>query len=104
MTKLSLVLSVLAGCTSVGPTGLTSQNVTCDTTLTYENFGSDFISTNCLSCHNNESPRLTTQAQIQSNASRILQEAVYTNAMPENNDISLDERKLLGQWLTCGAP
>jgi hypothetical protein len=30
--------------------------------------------------------------------------AVYSTSMPENADISTDERVLLGEWLACGAP
>ena len=47
---------------------------------------------------------MTAQSVIQQNTSSILQEAVYTDAMPENHDISLMEREKLGEWLACGAP
>ena len=59
----------------------------------------------CLSCHaSKESPRLSTQAQVQAAATRILDEAVYTTARPEGRGISVAERELLGEWLACGAP
>jgi uncharacterized membrane protein len=100
-----MCLIALAGCTSVTSTGITSASLSCDSSLTYANFGESFISTNCLSCHaSNEHPTLSTQAEVQANSSQILQEAVYTNAMPQNADLSNDERTLLGNWLTCGAP
>nr|HEX4319041.1 hypothetical protein [Kofleriaceae bacterium] len=105
MTKLVVVLALVAACTSASSTGITSASLTCDTTLTYDNFGSAFFENNCLSCHaTQEQPRLTTQAAIQSNASRILDEAVYTTAMPQDADIATAERQMLGDWLVCGAP
>jgi len=36
--------------------------------------------------------------------SLILQNAVYTDAMPQNADMPLMERENLGEWLACGAP
>lgn len=103
--KTTLFCLFLCACTSAESTGLTSENVTCDSSLTYANFGENFISTNCLSCHaSKERPTLSTQAQVQAASSEILQEAVYTTAMPEDSDLALADRKLLGQWLKCGAP
>ena len=107
MTKLLLCSALLAACTSATSTGITSSNLSCpsDSTLTYANFGSDFMSTNCLSCHaTRDSPHLTTQATIQANASRILDQAVYSTAMPQGGDLSTEERQMLGEWLACGAP
>ena len=104
MTRLVLCFAALTACTSASSTGLTADNLTCDSTLTYANFGSDFVSTNCLSCHaSKERPALSTQAEVQASSARILQVAVYTTVMPENADLSVDERKLLGEWLKCGA-
>ena len=106
MRSLLFIIVVAAGaCTSARSTGITEASLTCDSTLTYASFGEAFISTNCGECHaGNESPNLSTQAAVKANSARILQEAVYTTAMPQNADISNDERTLLGQWLTCGAP
>ncbi|HEY6032640.1 MAG TPA: hypothetical protein VIV58_00235 [Kofleriaceae bacterium] len=102
-----LFIAALAtsACTGAQSTGITESQLTCDTSLTYASFGQAFISTNCSECHaGKDSPNLSTQAGVKSNSSRILQAAVYTTAMPQNADISNDERMLLGQWLTCGAP
>lgn len=99
-----LFIVVLAGC-GAQSTGITESDLTCDTSLTYANFGQAFIETNCSSCHaGKDSPNLSSQSAVKSNSSRILQEAVYTTAMPDGADLSNDERMLLGQWLTCGAP
>jgi uncharacterized membrane protein len=73
--------------------------------LTYENFGSAFVTDNCLSCHaSREQPTLSTQLQIQANRARILDAAVYSYAMPQNSDMAIAEREMLGEWLACGAP
>src|SRR5689334_8898558 len=105
MNKLFLALT-LAGCTSSATsTGISPLTCPPDTTLTYANFGSAFISDNCLSCHaSKNSPTLTTQAQIQLNKSRILSAAVYSEAMPKDATMDIAERQLLGEWLACGAP
>ena len=94
----------LVACTSSGqPTGISNLSCPPDSTLTYANFGEDSIAANCLSCHNRTKPLLTTQAQIQAEASTILDVAVYTDAMPRNANMPLPERELLGEWLACGA-
>lgn len=98
---------IASSCTDTAETGITSVSCPDDSTLTYANFGSVFIGGNCLSCHAaRETPTLTTQAQVQvqSHLTRLLQQAVYTTAMPEDADIAIDERALLGEWLACGAP
>ncbi|HEU0029840.1 MAG TPA: hypothetical protein VFQ53_04345 [Kofleriaceae bacterium] len=109
MTKRWLWLCLLTACTSSGAdsTGITASSLTCppDSTLTYASFGQDFITANCLSCHGSKaSPRLDTQAEIQAARARILDQAVFTTAMPQDTDIDIAERQLLGEWLTCGAP
>jgi uncharacterized membrane protein len=53
--------------------------------------------------HDNKSPRLMTQAEVKAQATSILDAAVYTDAMPAGGSMTLDERKLLGEWLPCGA-
>ena len=63
------------------------------------------MTSNCLSCHTSkDSPTLTSQGQIKVNASRILDAAVYTTAMPQDNNMAIAEREMLGEWLACGAP
>lgn len=95
----------LSACTSTSSTGITSSDLTCDSSLTYASFGSDFIATNCLSCHaSKENPRLSTQTEVRANASRILDQAVYSDAMPQDSSMANADRIKLGQWLACGAP
>ena len=58
-------------------------------TLTYANFGSTFVTEHCLECHErDESPTLATQSQVASHRAEILREAVYTNAMPEDDVVA----------------
>lgn len=105
MKSLALVVALLASCTTAQSTGIATVSCPTDSTLTYANYGQQFFTDNCLSCHaTKERPTLSTQAQIQAHASSILQEAVYTNAMPEDADLTTAERETLGEWLACGAP
>lgn len=102
--------SLLIACVLVsacGPSSTGIATVTCptDSTLTYDNFGSSFLQDNCLSCHDGkESPSLATVASVRSHADEILKEAVYTDAMPEDESMTIAQRELLGEWLACGAP
>jgi hypothetical protein len=76
------------------------------TTLTYANFGDELIANKCATngCHDRQRPVLTTQSAVQTNASTILDQAVYTDAMPRSGSMLLMEREKLGEWLACGAP
>ena len=49
-------------------------------------------------------PTLATQAQVQAHKAAILAEAVKSTAMPEGASLTIEQRKLLGEWLSCGAP
>ena len=107
LVRLAAVAALLSACTGANSTGI--EPVSCPpagTTLTYANFGEELFAANCTTsgCHDRKSPQLTTQAAIQQHASAILDEAVYTDAMPENHDMPLMEREKLGEWLACGAP
>ena len=98
-------LLFVAACTSgASSTGISDLSCPPDSTLTYTNFAQDVISTRCSSCHDNKSPRLMTQAELKAQTSQILDAAVYTDAMPNGGGMTLEERKLLGEWLVCGAP
>ena len=106
MTRFAPLL-FLAACATNAPSGVTSADITCppNSTLTYENFGQLVIADNCLSCHtSNAHPILDTQAAIQQNKSAILADAVTGTKMPKSNNMVLEDRQLLGEWLACGAP
>jgi uncharacterized membrane protein len=101
----ALLLFGLSACpSSATSTGIEQLSCSPDSTLTYSNFGQQVIETQCMSCHDTESPALGTLAQIRSHAPAIMDQAVYTNAMPEEGSMTLEERRLLGEWLACGAP
>jgi hypothetical protein len=98
---------LLSACTGASSTGI--EPVSCPpsgTTLTYANYGQSFFASSCAKsgCHDHKSPVLTTQSTIQQHASQILDEAVYTDAMPESASMTIAEREQLGEWLACGAP
>ena len=71
-------------------------------TLTYSSFGQPFVDKYCLSCHaGDDSPTLTTQAQIKAEIEGILDTTASgptgtNDSMPEDQDVPLDERKMLG--------
>ncbi len=97
----------LAACGGATSTGIDVSTLECpsDSTLTYENYGQLVIEDNCLSCHaGRESPRLGTVEEIRANKRLILDQAVATTAMPDNADMTLEERQTLGEWLACGSP
>lgn len=103
--SIGLSLSVFAACTSSATsTGIEQLSCAPDNTLTYDNFGKSAVDGNCMSCHDTKSPALGSVEQIRSHAAQIMEAAVYTDAMPETGDMTIEERRLLGEWLACGAP
>lgn len=100
-----VVFAMFAAACTNSSTGITQADITCDSSLTYANFGESFISEYCGSCHaGKQSPNLSTQAGVQANSSRIIDEAVYSSNMPEDGSLTTEQRTMLGQWLECGAP
>jgi hypothetical protein len=109
LVRLATLVALLSAsaCTGANSTGI--DTVSCPptgTTLTYANFGQQLFSSTCAKsgCHDHKQPVLTTQSAIQQHSDMILQEAVYTDAMPQSGDMPLAEREQLGEWLACGAP
>jgi hypothetical protein len=104
---LAFVLLVPIGCGGAEPTGATCPS---GSTLTYENFGKSFFSSNCNRCHGKaETPYFNTQREIQAAIDEIDRTAASgpdaTNtSMPEDKGIPESDRKKLGEWLACGAP
>lgn len=85
------------------------------TTLTYENFGADFMDRYCQSCHgSNATDRagapgeyiFDTPDQVKRHAARIFARSAEENdSMPPGpDDPALEERMKLAEWLACGAP
>lgn len=103
---LALVASfAIAGCDD--STGITAADIACPpgSTLTYASYGQAVIDSECLECHTTrERPHLTTQADVQAHADEIIEEAVFHSSMPDDGSMTNEERIMLGQWLTCGAP
>jgi hypothetical protein len=107
MMRWMMCLLFAAACASSTSSGIAASDVVCpaDSTLTYESFGSTFLSDNCLSCHTSkERPALTTRAAVVANKDKILSAAVTSTTMPADGSIAIEERQLLGEWLACGAP
>jgi uncharacterized membrane protein len=105
--------------TAIGP----ESGATCpdNSTLSYDNFGKDFMSKYCLRCHSTKvtgaarmmapaDHNFDTLAEIALLAEHIDQYAAAgpasTNVkMPKNDPKpSMDDRMKLGEWLACGAP
>lgn len=76
-------------------------------TLTYENFGKQFMTMYCATCHTGlfagHGVMLDSLAGVQRNKAAIKQQAVTGTAMPQANPKPTSaERQQLGQWLDCG--
>ena len=106
-----LASALLAGCGS-GPGDSTGSTCPTPQTLTYANFGQEFMQNHCLACHSAsgpESPKLDTIAQIRKASSDIDRSAAagpsaVNTFMPDGSSVDEAERRKLGEWLACGAP
>lgn len=119
---LGIVLTGLLvyGCGGPEPTKPTPllQGKTCaaNSTLTYENFGKAYFLTWCNGCHSSslenkdraDAPNnvnFDTLQDIRKHANRIYKRSVEgDNTMPPSIVLSHEQKKLLGEWLSCGAP
>lgn len=109
---LSLVGGALAGGCGDGLGDATGSTCPTDSTLTYANFGQNFMQTHCLACHADggpESPKLSTLSEIQAHISDVDRAAAagpntVNTYMPEGGSVPEAERRKLGEWLACGAP
>lgn len=70
---------------------------TCDSTLTYQNFGASFLKTNCNGCH------AWTQADAHADGI-ALSGVVVQGAMPPGSRLSASQRQQFADWIACGAP
>ena len=107
MFRTAACVLILAACATDSSTGIDTSTLTCppESTLRYETYGKLAIEQNCLSCHaTKEKPRLNTVEEIRANRHAILGAAVGSTRMPEDSDMPLQDRELLGEWLACGAP
>lgn len=111
LVRFAIVAALLSSSACVGgPSSTGIDPITCPPTgtmLTYQNFGAAMINSKCTGptgCHSTRRPVLTSQSAVEANAGNIMDQAVYTDAMPKVGSMTLDERKQLGEWLACGAP
>lgn len=110
LVRFAMLAAIVSATACVGASSTGLDPITCPpagTTLTYANFGDEMIANKCTSesgCHSRQRPIMLTQTAIQQNSSSIMENAVYTDAMPKSGSMTLDERKQLGEWLACGAP
>jgi hypothetical protein len=85
---------------------------TSGTTLTYDNFGAQFMADHCNSCHSsarNGAPvgyRFDTLDEVLEHRDRIFIRAAGPNVTmpPGPDDPPSAEREKLAEWLACGAP
>jgi hypothetical protein len=112
LLTLALVAAALGGACGSGLGDSTGSTCPTDSTLTYANFGQNFMQTYCLACHADngpESPKLSTLAEIQGHMSDVDRAAAagpntVNTYMPEGGSVPEAERRKLGEWLACGAP
>jgi hypothetical protein len=85
------------------------------TALTYQNFGEDFLGSNCETCHASEAVNrhgapeaytFDTVDEVRDHAARIFANAAADNTSmpPGPDDTPSDARDRLAEWLACGAP
>lgn len=111
LVSLLLVTAGLGACGS-GPGDATGSTCPQGSTLTYENFGQDFMKQHCLACHaagGPESPKFDTLDQIKAAAGDIDRSAAagpnaVNTYMPDGSSVPEADRRKLGEWLACGAP
>lgn len=85
------------------------------TVATWTNHAQPFLTTWCTSCHSAALPQeqrlgapagvdFDTFQGVEAQADRILERAVFTEAMPPVGGPSEAGRRLLGEWIQCGLP
>lgn len=101
-----LMAAMVGGCDTAGLGASTGATCPTDNVLTWAEFGQGFMQTYCVECHGS----YNTQSRVVREKTQIDQAAgagdtVTNTYMPESGKKpSLEERKLLSQWLACGAP
>lgn len=96
---LTFMLGIAAGACSSSASLPACPTADKKTTLTYANFGQNFVSTYCTR-YNSEYGSLS---DIKSNAGDIVEKAGTGTEMPESGaKPTSDERAKLTEWLACG--
>jgi uncharacterized membrane protein len=111
----ALAVALVAAC---DPAPVTIDQESCPsggTTLTYDNFGGEFLQTYCNGCHSAEAGgrhgapeayRFDTLDEVHQRAARIFVRAAGPNTTmpPGPDDPPAAQRDQLAEWLVCGAP
>lgn len=117
----SIVLAAsiaITGCEGGDPTGATCPT---DSTLTYANFGADFMGSYCTTCHSADATdrhgapggvNFDTQDEVVRHKAAIDSAAgkgpdASNDWMPDEDSLMFPtdaEREQLAEWLACGAP
>lgn len=103
------------GCSSADAGAPRASECPSESPLRYENFGRAFFLSWCTGCHSSELSENSRQgappsihfddlASIRAHDKRIIELAVHNRAMPPAGGPSEEQRKLLDEWLACGAP
>jgi mono/diheme cytochrome c family protein len=106
------VVSLASAACGGGPGDSTGSTCPTDSSLTYENFGQAFMRDHCLACHAASAPRspkLDSVDLVRASKTDIDKSAAagpngVNTYMPESGSVSEADRRLLGEWLACGAP
>lgn len=99
----SLALVALAACGGNQPTGATCPT---DSTLTYDNFGKQFMTDYCTECHSNYGTVTGIRKDLVGidETSAAGPDATNTSMPPSAPYPTAAERMLLGEWIACDAP
>ena len=112
----AIMFTLLVACGGGTPTPTGTACVDPDPgTLTYENFGAQFLNVNCNTCHAStaghrhgapESYAFDTIEGVHKHRDRIFVRAATSNVSmpPGPEDPPAEDRERLAEWLACGAP
>ena len=110
-----LVCAALAAITALAGCGTDTDPACAQSYLRYDNFGAPFIVNWCRACHSADTPPGMRQqapddvnfdnlSEIRHWSLQIRLTAGQGSSMPPAGGPSAEERRLLVEWLGCGAP
>jgi hypothetical protein len=100
---LLLASCLVAGCAGEGELPVDSSAppdmaITCDSSLTYADYGAAFLGSHCNSCHG------FNQSSVQSNAAGLSGIVLGGFMPPGGGGLTAAQRNQFADWLACGAP
>lgn len=124
MIRIALLATLIAGCEDEVPLFGPPTESVCptDSTITYTNFGKQFMEDYCVECHDSNKVGAARQGATSFHdfdtlfgVKAVKEHVDYTSAAgpaatntsmpPEGHPTpTLEERQMLGEWIACGLP